>query len=104
MKSIRVLTLAATVLMSGAAVGFAATNDSASTPSTGATPGMSTQTQTAPSTTTDQSRLGMSGQVSPFASGQPAANPSHVGPTGSLTKDAANPLGREKQAEGGGKD
>jgi hypothetical protein len=101
MKKLHILSLASALAIGTATVGFAATNSdstggpaaNSSSPSTTVVPGSTSSAMTGPG--------------GPYATPSPAPKAATVGPTGSLTRDAANPSGAQRpgggDSGGGGK-
>lgn len=96
MKKLHILSLASALAIGTATAGFAATN----TDSTGG-PAANT---TSPSTTTTvvpgSTSSAMTGPGGPYATPSPAPKAATVGPTGSITSDAANPTGAKRPSGG----
>jgi len=95
MKKLHVLSLASALVIGAAMAGFAAT----SSDSTG---GVNANT-TSPSTTTvvpGTSSSAMTGPGGPYATPSRTPKAATVGPTGSMTRDAANPTGAQRPGGG----
>ena len=96
MKKLHILSLASALAIGTATAGFAATNsDSTGGPAANTTQ-PSTTTTVVPGTTSSA----MTGPGGPYATPSQAPQAATVGPTGSMTRDAANPNGAQRPGGG----
>jgi hypothetical protein len=96
MKKLHILSLAGALAIGTATVGFAATSSDSTGGPAANTTNPSTTTTVVPGSTSSA----MTGPGGPYATPSPAPKAATVGPTGSMTRDAANPNGASRPGGG----
>ena len=96
MKKLHILSLASALAIGAATAGFAATGSDSTGGVNANTTSPSTTTTVVPGTTSSA----MTGPGGPYATPSPAPQAATVGPTGSMTRDAANPTGASRPGGG----